>query len=163
MPSTWCLNRRIPTINNNDIFLQKLKTVNRGYQHQIKDNNFTPESNDLLASTSIKDELNRKSDFERIKNSLLHKSFIMFDLQFGVSIDKFLEEMDPLSSFLQYKLLCSEKFLGGESYYTSTFYYQCRHFRNFPFSVSKSPNWRSFQRCILIRCRQKDIRHFIKS
>ena len=40
--------------------------------------------------------LNDKDAFEHLKPKLLHNSFVMFDLQFGISLDDIVQSFDPL-------------------------------------------------------------------
>ena len=42
---------------------------------------------------------NRADEFERIKPKFLHDTFVMYEMQYGVNLDEFVKEIDPLKSF----------------------------------------------------------------
>lgn len=60
--------------------------------------------------TTITDE-ERMEDYERNKSRYLHRSFLQYDLRYGVSLDKFVESIDPLSTIRNIKEISDESFL----------------------------------------------------
>ena len=63
-----------------------------------------------------KEQLLDQSDgFERLKPKLLHQSWVMYDMQYGVDLQSFVQSIDPLKTFQIMKTLSHPEFLNPRS------------------------------------------------
>ena len=87
-PLTWAISRRIPTP-------VKIKPISDevGKMTKVKLPKF------WSPLTFEEEELSIKDDYERYKNQLLHQPYLMYELQFGINLDNFLSDIDPLKAF----------------------------------------------------------------
>lgn len=88
-PTTWFKCRRNPT--QVDRTVAPLVTQPR-HLKSIRKRQSKPPS---YVKLSFEEEQWRCSEYERIKPRLLHQSWIQYDLQFGISLDEFLSDLDP--------------------------------------------------------------------
>ena len=44
---------------------------------------------------------------------MLHQSWVMFEMQFGVSLDDIIKDIDPIKQYHQISVLNSESFING--------------------------------------------------
>ena len=61
----------------------------------------------------IKQELNQKPELDQIKPHLLHKYWIIFDMQYGLSLDEFMSHLNLLKLIQAIKALHLNYMLGG--------------------------------------------------
>jgi hypothetical protein len=60
-------------------------------------------------------EEEKLEDFERNKSRYLHRSYLMYDLRFGVSLDEIVQRIDPLSFHHKISALSADTFLTTRS------------------------------------------------
>jgi hypothetical protein len=65
-------------------------------QRRAKPKRIPPRWTDLSPHEEYENKLD---EFERIKPRFLHNSFVMFELRYGVSLQEFVKELDPIKSF----------------------------------------------------------------
>ena len=53
--------------------------------------------------------------FERMKTRFIHNSFVMYELQYGVNLDQFVDSIDPLKSFILHKTISREDYIETSS------------------------------------------------
>jgi hypothetical protein len=50
-------------------------------------------------------------DYANLKHKIVHQSFMMFEMQYGISLDDFNQMFDPIAHYQQQKDLMNPEFL----------------------------------------------------
>ena len=117
-PRSWRFKRRTPWTNNSSGgSVTRQPTLKTPPKH--KNRRRKPPKERWCRLTPEEAEADRAADFDRIKHRFLHQSWMMYDMQFGVSLDDLLDQVDPTKSFRLATILQREEFVAFRSHDTN--------------------------------------------
>lgn len=109
-PLTWCWSRRIP-IPLSPSGISRPPCHRKRKRKRV----LSRPSSSFARLTTTEIEQDHQAEFDRLKHKLLHQSWAMFDLQFGVCLDAFVSTLDPLGQFSTLQALSSPDFLQASA------------------------------------------------
>jgi hypothetical protein len=118
-PLTWIWLRRIPVPRTGQTKQEQHSKKSSQTPHQrekCKNKRKKRDQEEETKAEWLKEtDAERQEDCLRIRHRLLHQSWIMYDFQYGISLDELVSRFDPIKQFVAVKTLSSSTFLSKKS------------------------------------------------